>query len=345
MACRRFLIALAVLSVFMQASHARAAMINEIRLNVSDSGLLWVTEDLTVYGNETMLDLLLPVYSKLEFSSAGAVIPYSSKNIDGGVNVSLNLPDLPAGARQRDVSISYETQHLTSKNGSVWSISFSTKATPRKTILKLYLPKNSTILLPSLKPREVLFSIDRDSLWLYPQEVDFNFTCDYEYAGGPTVIPTENKDYTQLLLAAVLLASLILFAVVLYYMVRVRGVSRVVGTVEMDKEDIQASELVSEEMKKTADVGGIEFEFKTDKSTPNIKETVLNILNEEEKNILVFIQERWPEDITQAFIYKTMRMPKSSLSEVIKRLERRNVIECRREGRLNWIKLKKWILE
>lgn len=339
---------LVVLTILAQARCASAFMINDIQLNVSGSGQVWVTEDITVYGNETTLELLLPAYSNIEFISAGAVIPYYSKNVDSGMSVSLNLPNLPAGAKQRDVSVIYETPHLTTKNGSIWSISFSTEATPRKTILKLYLPKNSTILLPSLKPRDILFSVDRDSLWLYPQEVDFNFTCDYEYSGGPTVISPDVPDDGRLrLIASVLFAALLISAALLYYLLRSRTSPKVVGKVEVDDESVQAGESLSAagDMKKTTEVGGIEFEFKTENSIPKIKETVLNILNEEEKNIIVFIQEKWPEDITQALIYKTIRMPKSSLSEVIKRLERRNVIECRREGRLNWIKLKKWILE
>lgn len=346
MAFNRLLTTLAVLSVIMHASQAAAVVISEIRLNVSGSGLAWVTEDFTVYGNETLLDFTLPVHSNLVFSSNGGVIPYSSKSVEGGIMVSLNLEDILMGVKQRDLSMSYETQHLTSKNGSIWSMSFSTEATPRKTIVKLYLPKNSTILLNSLRPREVLFSVDRDSLWLYPQEVEFNFTCNYEYAGEPAVTPGQ-EDGGQFLPAAALFAGLLASAAVLYYFLRRKGVSKVVSQVEMSREVVSEGEPLVEagSTKKAGDIGGIEFEFKTEKTVPQIKETVLNILNEEEKNIVVFIRERWPEDITQASIYKTMRMPKSSLSEVIKRLEKRNVIECRREGRLNWIKLKKWILD
>lgn len=339
----RLLIALAVFSVFIQLSSAQ--IINEIKLNVSGSGLVFVTGDFNLLGNETAVDLSLPIYSNLEISSSGIVIPYTNKSFDGGVRVELDLRNLPSGVRMRDVALRYETQHLTSKNGSIWSVSFATKATPRKTIIKLYLPKNSTIL--SLSPKDVFFSVDRDSLWLYPQENEFNFTCDYEYAGGPAPPVAEGEGSNLLLTSAFVLIVLAAIAASLYYLLRRRASSKVVGKLEMEREVVSSGEQLvgSGEAKKTGGVGDIEFEFKTESTTPKVKSTVFNVLDDDEKNIISFIQEHGPEDVTQAFIYKTTRVPKSSLSEVIKRLEKRNVLECRREGRVNWIRLKKWVLE
>ena len=50
-------------------------------------------------------------------------------------------------------------------------------------------------------------------------------------------------------------------------------------------------------------------------------------------------------EITQAYVYKTTGIPKASLSDIMRRLEQRNIIKRRREGRVNWITLRKWIFK
>jgi uncharacterized membrane protein len=307
---------------------------------------VYVSEEFTISGSEKTTSFLLPTYSNMEVYSSGINVTYRDMVSNGGVLINLSLEGLPSDVRMRDVLMRYETQHLTSKNGSIWSISFATKATSRKTIIKIYFPKNSTII--SLKPRDVLFSVDRDSLWLYPQEELFNFTCDYEYAGGSITPPVEEeRDMTMLFVSILTLIALLVLIVLAYYLLKKRASSKVVGRLEMEKEEVSTvdSAVDGGDAKKASSVGGIEFEFKTASNTPTIKSTVFNVLDDEEKNIVSFIRERGPEDVTQAFIYKTTRIPKSSLSEILKRLERRNIVECRREGRVNWIKLKKWILD
>ncbi|MBM3308963.1 MAG: hypothetical protein FJY77_01795 [Candidatus Altiarchaeales archaeon] len=342
----RFLILLVVFTVLTQVSQAGAQIIGEIKLNISGSGLVYVSEDFTISGSEKTASFIVPTYGNMKVHSAGVSVPYDSRIANGGMAIDLNLEDLPLEVRMRNVLMEYETQHLTSKNGSIWSISFATKTTSRKTIIKIYFPKNSTII--SLKPRDVLFSVDRDSLWLYPQEESFNFTCDYEYAGGPVIPPVEvERDMTMLFVSILTLIALLVLIVLVYYLLKKRASSKVVGRLEMEKEEVSTVESNVEggDAKKAGSVGGIEFEFKTASNTPTIKSTVFNVLDDEEKNIVSFIRERGPEDVTQAFIYKTTRIPKSSLSEILKRLERRNIVECRREGRVNWIRLKKWILD
>jgi uncharacterized membrane protein len=351
MTTRKIMLLMAVMPLI--AHLGSAQVISEIKLNISSSGLVLVAEEFTVLPNETAVSFFLPPNTQLEISSNGVSVPYTSESIDGGIGVSLDFSSLSSDIKLRDVIMKYQTQHLTSKNGSIWSVSFSTNATPHKTILKMYLPQNSTIV--SLSPRDVLFSVDRDALWLYPQEQEFNFTCNYEYAGGPDVLiiednstsKPENKGSSPLTFLLLGVVGLIVVVSIIYYILRKRASSQVVGSVEMEKSEVSTGEPVlnSGETKKQSDVGGIEFEFKTDKTAPSIKTTVLNVLDEDERMVVSFIQEHGPDDVTQAFIYKTTRMPKSSLSEVIKRLEKRNVIECQRHGRLNWIKLKKWVFE
>lgn len=75
-----------------------------------------------------------------------------------------------------------------------------------------------------------------------------------------------------------------------------------------------------------------------------LKESIRNVLDEAELKVVDMLL-KFDEEITQAYIYKTTGIPKSSLSDIIKRLEKRNIIERKREGRINWIKLKDSVLE
>jgi len=341
---RNLLALVAVACAFLQAAVACAETVDVVDLSISSSGLVVVNQEFTISSNDKKFNMLLPPDRKLNISSSGVPVHYENKSLDDMTMISLNPANLLAGSNAKSLSLDYETQYITSKNGSVWSISFSTKTTPRKTIVKVHLPKNSTII--SLLPRDVLFSIVQDSLWLYPQGDEFNFTCNYEHVGNlqiPIVDNGSNSTYIMAL-AAIVITCLALLA---YYIYRRRSTSKVVGKVELNKDIIGSSESAVEgsDSKKLGEVGGVEFEFKTDKTPLRIKSTVLNVLDDAERGIVAFIQQHGPDDVTQAFIYKTTRMPKSSLSELIKRLEKRNVVECRKEGRVNWIKLKKWVLE
>ncbi|MDD5111573.1 MAG: hypothetical protein PHG85_03435 [Candidatus Altiarchaeota archaeon] len=335
----------AMTALYLILSAVSAQTISQIQLNITSSGMAFVTEEFTISGSEPSVELFIPVHKNLQIMSAGIGIPYTSRNVEGGFIISPDQQNIPAGG-VKDMTLNYETQYLTSKNGSLWSVSFRTKATPRKTIIKLHLPSNSTILPPS--PPDVLFSVDRDSLWLYPQTDEFNFTCNYEYAGGPAVLPKDVPEINvvvAIILTAVIIITAVVAIAIVYHLIRKRmASSKSVGKVEIEKDVVHSEPVASGEHKKT-DLGEIEFEFKTERNNASIKQTVLNVLDDEEKNIVSFIQEHGPDDVTQAFIYKTTRMPKSSLSEVIKRLEKRNVLECRRQGRVNWIKLKKWVFD
>jgi uncharacterized membrane protein len=73
-----------------------------------------------------------------------------------------------------------------------------------------------------------------------------------------------------------------------------------------------------------------------------IDASVLNMLDENEKKVVELI-ENADGEITQAYIYKSTGIPKASLSDLIKRLEKRNIIERRRDGRTNWINLQEWV--
>ena len=86
-------------------------------------------------------------------------------------------------------------------------------------------------------------------------------------------------------------------------------------------------------------------EGKEEKKKSKINPSVLKMLTKQEKEIIELMEASAEEEITQAYIYKTLGIPKSSLSDIIKKLEQRDLIEKKREGRINWIKLKKWVFD
>jgi uncharacterized membrane protein len=83
---------------------------------------------------------------------------------------------------------------------------------------------------------------------------------------------------------------------------------------------------------------------KTASGKRTVKESILNVLDESEKSVVDLLIKA-EDEITQAYVYKCTGMPKSSLSDTIKRLEKRNIIERKKEGRTNWLKLKEWVFE
>jgi uncharacterized membrane protein len=83
---------------------------------------------------------------------------------------------------------------------------------------------------------------------------------------------------------------------------------------------------------------------KAPKGPRRIKESVRNVLDETELKVIDMLL-KFEDEITQAYIYKTTGIPKSSLSDTIKRLEKRNVIDRKKDGRINWIRIKDWVFD
>jgi len=109
-----------------------------------------------------------------------------------------------------------------------------------------------------------------------------------------------------------------------------------------DKKEIQKGKdlTLDKEIKKPEEKS---IEEKKEKKR-HVKESILKMLDENEKKIISMLEDSDME-ITQAYIHKTLDIPKASLSKIINRLEHRNLIEKKKEGRTNWIKLKDWVFK
>ncbi|MBN2013771.1 MAG: winged helix-turn-helix transcriptional regulator [Candidatus Altiarchaeota archaeon] len=253
----------------------------------------------------------------------------------------------PAGGRQlltfylrttddRNIRLQYKTLDLTSKKGSIWSFNFSTTSTPGQTIVNVRFPEGTDVL--SLRPKDILRSSKNltAEMSLYPQTTYFSFEYDYRI-NQRGVVGQDNIFY--------FLAVIALFLLVFVYSVfrrRRKGVSKERtedGVVGEGGDVIEVPEGGHEgmEVSHIEDVTLVEGA-----QSRKIKSSVINMLEENERKVLGVIEQA-DDEITQAYIYKTTGIPKATLSDLMKRLEKRNIIERRKEGRTNWIKIQKWV--
>ncbi len=207
------------------------------------------------------------------------------------------------GGKKNQIKIFYTTPHLISKNGSIWTIRYSTSATPHHTLIYLHFLPNTKVLPFS---RELLFSPIENGLILYPDSEIFSFYINYETHHEETI---NNLDYFAI--GIILLSGLFLIVYI---------ISRITPRKNVAKR---------------------EFE---EQREHKVKDSIKNMLDENERKIVEILEDS-NDEITQAYIYKSTGIPKSSLSEIMNRLERRNIIERRKDGRIKWIKLKEWVFK
>ena len=89
-------------------------------------------------------------------------------------------------------------------------------------------------------------------------------------------------------------------------------------------------------------LGGIGFYLTLTKAEKLIeqKEYDLTKLNNEEKEIFLFIKENKDEGIYQSNIVEKFNIPKSKVSRILDKLERLEIVERKRRGMTNIILLK-----
>lgn len=368
--------------------------IPSIALVIDQGGLVSVTEEIITRGGDVSAIIVPDNVQEIQIiDSKARTISFDITQQLSGQLVSFILPE--SNNSEQIISLKYTTQRLTSKSGDVWSLNYTTTATPQTnkypgTIIKLYTPKKTQITKINLK-EDIKFSPIGDSeIWFYPQKKVFDLNFDYvlgSSTGGPiprpnvttttlstTTIPNIGVDFRAYFLPwAVLLLMVLLFF--LYRLKSKTGKTEKSPTKEDDGSDSAPSEafiskesVVSEPVNNGViynishdstgergadDYGNEEIPEKrvidvsvgkTAAGKRTVKESILNVLDESEKTVVDLLVKA-EDEITQAYVYKSTGMPKSSLSDTIKRLEKRNIIERKKEGRTNWLKLKEWVFE
>jgi len=297
--------------------------VNSIDIELKENGIAYIREEVVVDMSEARI--LLPMASELEISDSSGKLEHKSEIINDKQLVSFNPRSYFPESDGR-VFISYTSNHLTSKTGGVWTLKFSSPATPAHTEVNVLFPAGSSILeLRSDAPR---YPADLNSpLSLYPQDNRFSFECDYE-VGGPHI--NDSNGLTDIMnstgLLGLIITSIIILTVAIFIKRRKKDSKKKDSKAESPEED------------------GIREDTKPE-GKRRIKESVFNMLDEREKEILRIIEKSGEEEITQAYIYKTTGIPKATLSDIMKRLESRNIIKRIHEGRTKWINLNKWIFD
>ncbi len=366
--------------------------IPSISVVLDPNGMVSVSEEMIVNSGD-VVSVLVPLN-----------VQDVSVSDSGGHNLSVELSpqidrDLVAFSLDKSnkteelVILKYTTQGLTSKSGDVWSMNFSTTATPQTkkypgTIVKLFTPKKTQITKINFS-EDIIFSPIGDSeIWFYPQKNEFHLGFEYTLgsSGGSIItrpgtttttlnssatLPISGVDFRAYFLPWAVLLLLMLFF--LLYRLKTRTAKRkktaahdvlkdsgfagalakdtvsepsgngLVYNVNHDLAGVsKAADYVNEDYaeKKVKDVSMVGASVKS----KGVKESILNVLDESER-IVVGMLEKAEDEITQAYVYKTTGIPKSSLSDTIKRLEKRNILEIKKEGRTNWLKLKEWVFE
>ena len=294
--------------------------VNSIDIELKGNGIVDVTQELVVDKPEARI--LLPKTSELEILDSRGKLEYESDLIYDEQVVTFN-PRSYFPESDGKVWISYTSDHLTHKSGSVWTLMFSSLATSAHTEVEVIFPPGTKILdLRSDAPR---YPANLSSpLSMYPQDSQFSVDCDYE---------VEETEGGSIPVELIIIAIVIIMAAISLVVMVSKGRKKDEGTKTKEQKAATPEDEKEEQ----------EAPPEATEGKGGIKESVLNMLDEREKEIIGVIEGSGEDEITQAYIYKTTGIPKASLSDIIKRLESRNIIESTPEGRTKWIKLKKWV--
>lgn len=292
--------------------------VSKIDITIEENGIVNIQEELSL--SEATALILVPktVENLLIYDSKGNPLGYNLSSFEDLQLLRIYLKS----QSEKDVRISYSTQALTRKNASLWTINFYSLTTPGKTIIQLLFPKNSNVT--SFRTKEIVYLYPpnlKPPIFLYPQEEKATIEFDYR------IISEKEKSSMEIFFISLIISILILIAILVIYRKKIGSAF---------KKETEAEDKKEKEKIKT--------KKETEAKKRKIKKSILNMLDENEKKIVAMLQDSEIE-ITQAYIYKTLEIPKASLSNIIKRLEGRNLIEKRKDGRINWIKLKNWVFD
>ncbi|VVB52439.1 Uncharacterised protein [uncultured archaeon] len=341
-----------VLTILLLAAITQAAEIERIEITLEDSGSAHIENFLTFEKAENTTNTI-----KL---SPGA----DNLQIEPDVNLKLNYtydkntqqiqytPTKPPTERT-SFRIQYDTRLLTSKDGKTWHITFISNATPYRTIVRINFPNNSTIL--NWGPPARFSPCGQDCLFVFPDTEEFNYTGTYEFTGGQTTTSTPNNTtqntqnnpediWIAVLTILFIAAAALAIALLIKNKKEKKRESIVVDMPESPAIDSITS-TNTEDLNHRPPAGEIHAEGPASPTRAGIKSSVYKMLEEKERQVFDIIADAGTEETTQSYIYKETGIPKASLSDILRRLEKRNIIVRRKSGRVNWVKIKEWVYE
>ncbi len=321
---------------------ASAMEITGIEIELLENGVVSVKENINC---ETPGRIKIIIPGTIEtpgvYTTDGKSVSHNLTTNSDSEQITFYLP------KNRNVStgvtLKYKTNFFTEKKGDAWQLSFSLPTTPNLTSIKIIFPKNLKISFTTKTPSWIYVSENYQAIELKATTGEINFACNYKFIevknkSANTTIgdnsdnnsndnPDDNPGngtgfFNQDASGFIFPFIVVLISISIIFIV-----------------------LKTKTGKSKESTGSTNLTKNSDNGT---KESILNILDENEKKIVKLLKhciEEGREKVTQAYIQKTTGIPKSSLSRKISTLERRNIIECERDGRINRIKLKNWVFE
>ncbi len=335
-----FFAAYVFLSLFSVCSQEEVTKtIKDIELKVNENGIVEVTQniELNSYATIYQADITIPkaknveifennskLDDKLEYDS---IIPGDEEIINFYFKEPLNAGET------RMITLKYSTEFFTNKQGDTWELSLFMR-TSNESLLKIIFPKNVMISFTSSASAflpSAYVENERQIIELEADGDEIDFLCEYKFTGtketpntpetNETGKPeneskkdtTENKNnqgISQYFYFIIGILILILILVAIFVAKR------------KNKKCIAAEPSRSKKL----------------------NSSILGLLDENEKNIVNVLQVQ-DHEITQSNIRKTTGIPGSTLSKAMARLEGRNIIERRVDGKTKWVKLRGWVFD
>jgi uncharacterized membrane protein len=318
----------ALLSCLLLSILTSADYISYIHIDIENTGKVGVKETITLSSEEQPLESINVPSDAGQLSVYDQIGPVSYTTVENESKV-MTLSVRKPSRSQKEFYVQYLTQQFTSKSEGVWKLEFNLPTSAYRTIIKIKFPTNSTIF--NWTPYR--FNVEPDVLYVYPDTDETNFTATYQFAGEPaTPLPSLKRAWWPYALGILIVAG----AGFHLYSIRKRRRQSETGIKlsELEVTHDDAGTVVAVEQGEVS-----EAEEHTGRE---LKESVLQMLEENELKV-VDVLRGFDEEITQAQVYHTTGLPKASLSDIMNRLERRNIIERSKEGRVKWVKLKKWV--
>lgn len=295
--------------------------IGDIELEINEKGIVTVTQDMELMANTEvyLAEITIPKAKadsvKIFDLDSNYALEHDSIPLVDEEIINYYFPEPLGAGENKKIKIKYSTDFFTSKEGDTWELSFYLK-TSNKSTVKIMFPENviisftSSAVIPS-----TYIENGKQVLELKPDAEEFDFLCEYKFKKTRETKEPEEPEEPNVSNFMLIIFIIIIFIVALMYYFKFKKPAQPIEKIEEEKE--------------------LEKEKR-------IKPSIFKILDENEKKIVKILQSS-DDEVTQAYIHKSTKIPRSTLSKIIFRLEERNIIERRREGKTNWIRLKKWV--
>jgi uncharacterized membrane protein len=344
--------------------------IKYIELEVNENGAANVTQQMELRALENVYraDIIIPKSKNVEVYDidSGIKLEYGLVDINDHEIINFYFSEQLNPGEKKNITINYETEFFTNKRGDKWELSLSLNAS-NSSMVKVIFPKNVIISFTSSKIIPLTYVENgRQVLELESAGEEIDFLCEYSFMELPEqvitlenktnkteqLIPAENetkingtpanetqanespaneagdrRPLRRLAVIVILITVIILIAAAAYYFKSKKSKA----AAEKQKQKTE-----SEEPEKQ------KAEIKEPEKQRKVNPSIIGLLDENEKSVVELLQSTEYE-ITQAYIRKITKIPGSTLSKVMLRLEGRNIIERREEGKTKWVKLKEWI--